>query len=49
MALQDIQPLSAYTYESVLPRLGYQYRQPDEGMAGYYAVSPEEGAGRVRF
>lgn len=49
MALQDIQPLSAYTYESVLPRLGYQYRQPDEGMAGYYATAPQEGTGFARF
>ena len=50
MALQDIQPLSAYTYESVLPRLGYQYRVDDEtGRGAYYNVSPEEGTGRVRF
>jgi len=50
MALQDVQPFSAYTYESVLPRLGYQYRVDDEtGRGAYYNVSPEDGTGRVRF
>ena len=50
MALEDVQPFSAYTYESVLPRLGYQYRVDDvSGRGAYYNVDPEEGTGRVRF
>jgi hypothetical protein len=50
VALQDIQPLSAYTYESVLPRLGYVQRTDDEtGATNWYNLTPDEGTGRVRF
>lgn len=47
MALQDIQPLSAYTYESVLPRLGYRYSIDDETGAGRWYGGEDDG--RVRF
>lgn len=47
MALQDVQPLSAYTYESVLPRLGYRYSIDDETGAGRWYGGEDDG--RVRF
>lgn len=47
MALEDVQPFSAYTYESVLPRLGYRYSIDDETGAGRWYGGDDDG--RVRF
>lgn len=46
----DVQPLSSYTWDTVLRRLGYRYQVDDEnGRGGWFAPNPEDGTGRVRF
>lgn len=48
MALQDVQPFSTYTYQTVLPRLGIGYRESDDSAPGYFRSDAEDtGSSRI--